>query len=95
MASFQDSQVEPFPVNAPANTPESINKKGLLNGYVDILGIRIPNVVLIILLVVIGWYLITENNKVHKLTPNLIGGALETSSSPTSSFFDNINPHMN
>ena len=90
MASFQDSQVEPVPVNTPVSTHISHNKPGFLNGFVDILGGRIPNVVLIILLVVIGWYLLTDNNKIHMLTPRLVGGALETSSSPTSSFFDNI-----
>jgi hypothetical protein len=94
MASFQDSQVEPVPVNTPVSAPVSahvsVNKQGFLNGYVDIIGVRIPNVVLIILLVVIGWYLLTGNNTVHSLTHNLVGGALETSSSPTSSFFDNI-----
>jgi len=91
MASFQDSQVQPVDqVYMHETAPVNVNKPGLLNGHVDILGVRIPNVVLIILVVVIGWYLLTENNKTHRLTPRLVGGALETSSSPTSSFFDNI-----
>ena len=92
MASFQDSQVEPVPANAniSVSAPVNANKRGFLNGSVDILGIRIPNIVLIILLVVIVWVLLNENNKEHSLTPRMIGGDLETSSSPTSSFFDNI-----
>ena len=83
MASIHDSQVKPVPVNVPA-------KHGFLNGFVDIVGIRIPNVVLIILLVVIVWFLLSDGRVIHNLTPHMVGGALETSSSPTSSFFDNI-----
>jgi len=85
MSSFQDSQAEPVPLNT------NSNKQNFLNSHVDIAGVRIPNIVLIILLIVVAWYLFNNNgNRVHRLSRNLVGGALETSSSPSSSFFDNI-----
>ena len=83
MASVQDSKAEPGNVN---DSP----KHGFLNGSVNILGIRIPNIVLIILLIAIVWFLLSSGHMTHSLTPRMVGGALETSSSPTSSFFDNI-----
>ena len=86
MSSFQDLQTESANVTTNTNT----NKKNFLYNHVNILGLKVPNVVLIILVIVLIWYLFTKNNTTHKLTPRLVGGALETSSSPTSSFFDNI-----
>ena len=93
MSSFQDYQVDPDQSNTPVNAPAPVHvqpkSNNFLNGYVDLLGIRIPNIVLIILLCVVCWLLWTEHQQTISLKgATMVGGALETSSSVDTSFFD-------
>ena len=101
MTSYQDPQdpqddtfqVVPQTVQVanPTYAPvPATRNNSLVYGSVNVGSLRIPNIVLIILIVVIAWLLWTNKHTIHKLTPKMVGGALETSSSPTSSFFDNI-----
>ena len=83
MASLRETQpTQATPVYAP--------KPSFWSGAVNVWGLRIPNVVIVILIILVIWLLWSGRCEVKCLTPAMVGGALETSSSPTSSFFDNI-----
>jgi hypothetical protein len=63
------------------------HSNGFLTGAVNVFGFRVPNLILIIVVLALAYLLYAHYNKTeHSLAP-LVGGALDSSASPGSGSF--------